>query len=712
MERDAHATAMGGSLRGMFTPQKEKQLNEKMEKRLKLAVCHLFQLDEVDSTNGFSHLEQQVLGLEAFLLPWADYRDGFYLVPTSVNGALRESKPGEVTRRDILVTYTQFDEGKLRTHPRDASAERTVDKSGWIAAEHEMFLFAWLLQSFKVGKAKNPLGFVYFQCKNVATVFEEVFLPIVDAVRESYNKPGRRNYGRLASFIEGRAPSQLAFPQPNIDQPKQVASGASETPSTPYRMVTSHKEYKISSDPYDFGPSNESLTVAASTDTDEEGDELRQSYSQYGGIFSKPKFNGRVSSWLAEQKEKKARKETLAALETKHRYSSKIGDDSDDSKAWNRHSLSSLRRNASTKSTAIRQSFGHSSSQKASPAAAVPYGRYGFVKASDTPSDHRKSDKSKVKEGREPSLHGVTREVEIPPTPNRPHGSPKAAAHTPHRRRRYNKDPHYISDDDEDVPHMPKIGGASIHQGDVLTPVERDFNVEPKGKGKQRASDSDNESPREPYQIIRPAYSEYDIYPHVKRDVPVRLPRYEVTANDEPPPPKHTPARRQNTTDSAATAATTSNTEEEAPNTPVPRPRRAPAPAPIVPVGYIGNRYIMRSKAETKDNTPRKIPWPGTYDSPPLGPRGRGSDNDDNDVDVEPDLDLARGFATPVLGPRIVSKENIRAALGRCSPSDDEGADGEEVELEVRSRPQGPTLRTFNSHMFPRQARIMEEKYE
>lgn len=176
--------------------------------------------------DGYENLEERFLSTPAFLKPWSAFRDSILLLapgvmpkPSLIKGAGEDG----ISRIDLLWFYTQFDEGALRYDPRadvlsedytpDTSIYGTIDKSNWRVDEYEKHLYAWMLQEFKVGKSYNPLRFKYFELKNICTAWEDVMVPIVNVVRASYDRRGRRYYGRLARFVEERCPSRLAFPE-------------------------------------------------------------------------------------------------------------------------------------------------------------------------------------------------------------------------------------------------------------------------------------------------------------------------------------------------------------------------------------------------------------------------------------------------------------------------------------------------------------------
>lgn len=247
--------------------------------------------------NDLAGLEERFFATTAFLEPWAVFRDSFLLVSNP-----RSHERTTITRLDILWFYTQFDGGVRRHDPRSEKAESyfEIDKGGWGPVEFKKHLYAWLLQAFCVGKAYSPFGFQYFELRNICTAWEEVFLPIIKAVRTSYSVKGRRHYGRLATFIEERCPSRLAFPEGNINLPEGVI-----TSPTPFRMVSKPSHLR-----------GASQTVLTNKNYDEAEKELRNVYPQYGGLVERPRFKQKMDEWLEEQRLRAAHRKTLVKPET------------------------------------------------------------------------------------------------------------------------------------------------------------------------------------------------------------------------------------------------------------------------------------------------------------------------------------------------------------------------------------------------------------
>ncbi|KAF1992810.1 hypothetical protein P154DRAFT_594441 [Amniculicola lignicola CBS 123094] len=287
-----------------------KQLFNRMDPALAAAL-------ELINLHGLEDLEEKVLKLDAFLVPWAYFRDHFLLLQPS--GMPRSSLPGRISRTDILQFYNQFDEGKLRYDAtadidsdfweEDKSKRGVIQKFAWGVDEYEKFLYVWLLQTFKVGKVKNIYGFKYFQCKNVAAAWEEVFVPIVNAVRNDYDIRGRRHYGRLALFIENVSPSRVAFPSANV----RVASNPSTRASS--SSVQGTMRQYIYDDNHEPHPVT-NLVKPEKPQIDEDlSPELRSTVAQYGGLVERPKNKQSVQDWLAKKRQEADHKKALSLLE-------------------------------------------------------------------------------------------------------------------------------------------------------------------------------------------------------------------------------------------------------------------------------------------------------------------------------------------------------------------------------------------------------------
>jgi hypothetical protein len=274
---------------------------EKVPPDLRYALNFL-QLD------GFEDLEERFLSTDAFLQPWSVFRDFIFLLfPDAMPRAtqLRGATGTGISRLDILWYYTQFDEGTLRYDPRadkysedytpDRSVYGLIDKSKWRVEDYEKHLYSWLLQEFKVGKAYSPWRFVGFELKSICTVWEEIFVPIVNAVRSSYDPKGRRHYGRLALYVEARCPSRLAFPDSNV-------SVSGPTSSTPFHVVSLPKQTLDRQDASPHQHPGGSHGILSRKHYDATERELRDVYPQYGGLVERPKFKHRMDEWLAEQR--------------------------------------------------------------------------------------------------------------------------------------------------------------------------------------------------------------------------------------------------------------------------------------------------------------------------------------------------------------------------------------------------------------------------
>jgi hypothetical protein len=143
-------------------------------------------------------------------------------------------------------------------------------------------------------------------------------------------------------------------------------------------------------------------------------------------------------------------------------------------------------------------------------------------------------------------------------------------------------------------------------------------------------------------------------------------------------------------------------------------PSRLPTPIRIQPVPYAGQ--LKATVTDTKDrdtmSRPKAVPWPG-HEDPPSAVPWPGSDDPPPAIPAKnPNRwkysgghvtanQLTKEEHASVM--RIVSKENIRAALGGTTP------DASTEDLNAQTVPQVPSriktpqvLPTYNTHMFPR----------
>lgn len=266
-------------------------------------------------------LEEQFLATNAFLKPWAVFRDSVLLLqphamPRATTIDTTSSGKG-IARKDLMWFYTQFDEGARRYDSRadkyspdyapNSGDHGVINKSGWGVNEYEKHLYVWLLQEFKVGKVRNPWGFDHLELRSLCTAWEAVFIPIVDAVRASYSAKGRHHYSRLALFVEAKCPSRLAFPEGNVDSLGDLLS------PTPYRIVSMPKPAIGSGGGTSQQQSNDRV-ILTKKHYDETEKELRNVYPQYGGLVERPRFKQKMEEWLAEQRVRADRRKALERL--------------------------------------------------------------------------------------------------------------------------------------------------------------------------------------------------------------------------------------------------------------------------------------------------------------------------------------------------------------------------------------------------------------
>ncbi|KAL1798641.1 hypothetical protein ACET3X_002678 [Alternaria dauci] len=689
----AHSPSNSGikNVRDFFT----RGDREKISPELKQALS-LLQLSNLDS------LEERFFATDAFLEPWAVFRDSIFLLrpdtlPRATTIARGDGEDG-VSRTDLLWFYTQFDEGIRRYDPRanKHSVEYTtnsdvygvIDKSNWNVEAYEKHLFAWLLQTFKVGKSRNPWGFDYFELRNICIAWEAVFVPIVNAVRTSYSVKGRRHYGRLALFIEERCPSGLAFPKGNLPVPK----GSLMSP-TPYRVFSVPKKV-VGGDGATFPKRVEGAGVLTRKHYDETEMELRHVYPQYGGLVERPKFKHRMEEWLNEQR---ARADLRKAAETSGEVKSfqpqivKQGG-----------SRSPVKKSSPIKHHNKQDKDGNES----------PIKRYSdSVRRSLSRGVSRMTSKEEPKS----PLHGVTRQVHIPDEGpiRRPSGAREFSLGERH------------------------VNLASLESSDttIITPwprpdterkpFEQDIFISNPNLNSFSLSDSSH---------TRQTHHETDVsdFSQTGRmsDVPQPLPneyQHDEQAVSRALENRYYADVRVPSYEGSGWESEISLTKLHTVCGDAPRDlqRTGPAkpstrlPIPIKPVPYVGDLRIGAKDSHLEEtpkplawpgtSPPKAIPWPGMDKSaPPVpskshkrqnGPQGyvNGS-RPQRLVCDESDRNISR----------IVSKENIRSALGRTSrdsSAEDLTLPPPVSMLPGRSRtmsPGGTRLQTYNTNLFPR----------
>ncbi|KAF2627226.1 hypothetical protein BU25DRAFT_469670, partial [Macroventuria anomochaeta] len=659
------------NLRDMFSRTDK----DKIPPDLKLALTLL-------NLTDLAGLEAHFLATTAFLAPWAAFRDSCLLVNKS-----RAAEPSGITRLDILWFYTQFDEGLRRHDPRTEKpvAYFEIDKSEWGPAEFEKHLYAWLLQTFCVGKTYSPFGLRYFELRNICTAWEEVFVPIIRAVRASYSVKGRRHYGRLALFIEDRCPSRLAFPEGNITMPDGVV-----TSPTPFRMVSRPSHLR-----------GASQTVLTKKNYDETEKELRNVYPQYGGLVERPRFKQKMEEWLEEQRVRAARRKTIAKSETVQyvtKYQPQVVQQSRHN-ALDRSLTKSPSKDMRSRSPIKR----YSDSICRSLTSVLRDG----IRVTDCTAQELKS-----------PLHGVTRHINIPddvpeqktqpsregcarplPAPRLPR--PEPLTHRASEQRVYMTDrsssPSNGSVLDGFLGEMQRQ--SADFEDDIWSPMGALSAIpRPLKKGTSRY---DEPIPDELLQEKK-SYSD------------ARHPSYEGNGYQEEISLSNLHARNFN-------AGGRSIESDKAPSKPHSR-----LPAPIrVPPPYVSQLRVASNDTYRNDSPPKPkaVPWPGN--SPPKQVAWLGYQNSPSGPSK-----ATSAFAPPIPAKsperwaskrgqrseqlldeeassheimRIVSKENIRAALGNLS------SESSMEDLRATRTKKAPTrvaspprLETFNTHMFPR----------
>ncbi|KAF3044016.1 hypothetical protein E8E12_006474 [Didymella heteroderae] len=668
-----------------------------------LALLNLMSLTE---------LEERFLATTAFLVPWAVFRDSCLLVNNSCT-----AEPTIISRLDILWFYTQFDESLRRYNPRieKPGTHLKIDKTDWGHAEHEKHLYAWLLQNFCVGKAYSPFRLQYFELRNVCTAWVEVFVPIVNAVRASYSVKGRRHYGRLALFIEDRCPSRLAFPEGNVSMP----AGVMNSP-TPFRMVSRPTHLR-----------GASQTVLSETNYDEAEKELRDVYPQYGGLVERPKFKQKMDEWLAIQRERAAHRKTIVKPEVVQnvpKHQPGVVEGSQEASVGRSPTKLSLKKKGSTSpikqyADSIRRSFSINvcsnrmgKTEPKSPLSLtrpktpnipkvpmIPYGKYSYVPRITT------------EEPKSP-LHGVTRQIEIPESDDEndidsSDAWPQLARHLPrpkvgqHRLSEasvYTTIRHsspYSQDTSEDAAEGEDPFWSPMGAPSAIPPPLKDFREEFKALSPQLLLGAK----RSFSEVRHPSYEGNGYHGEINltnlhsrdvsagsesmvKDIIPPKPRSRLPAPIKPPHPYVTQRELR-------VASNYAYRNDTAPKPPA---------APRGPVGYTDTawpdaNHPRGSRVQLDSDIAPPIPAKSperrvrseqlAHERSP-GPQGLGHP-------------LPRMDGTEREMMRIVSKENIRAALGNLTPD-------HSIE-DLRARAKAPTriasppgLETYNSHMFPR----------
>lgn len=720
--------------------------------------------------NGFEDLEERLLSTDAFLRPWSSFRDSVFLLfpdgmprSTQIIPVEMESTELGISRLDILWFYTQFDEGTLRYDSRadkysadytpDTRVYSVIDKSKWRVEEYEKHLYTWLLQEFKIGKGYSPWRFEWFELRNICTAWEEVLVPIVNAVRASYHPLGRRHYGRLALFIEARCPSQLAFPDSNVAAPE----GALLSP-TPYRVVSVPKRLA------DEGAARGVLSKKHYDVTEKE---LRDVYPQYGGLVERPKFKHKMEEWLNEQR---LRADLRKGYETHGRVTSaqprivKPSGSHSPPKQLPKSPRGSFRNGSGSGSPIKRYADGIKRS------------------LSNTVSSIRN------REDKKSPLHGVTRQLHFPdhsrggsmeswngtgahtrdpvddstvitslPRPQLYRESTGGSVYSSIR----SSNP-FVQDslaeqialeahahavepertpinqsvraDTDDPVFSPMIQLSAIPR---LIPTESNDAYGHKAKSGTRASSElSSDSAREG--AVEPQFRQQHTIHEKQSSCDVRLPSYEGTQYQKEISLTDLHPQRMNSTRS-----------------PEPKRAKTPAtrlPAPIMPVPYSGPR-VASADTPTKLTIPppqpvlsppkpvampvkpalqpvKSIAWPGpsgakssTTDRPnkamPRKTAWPGADSDDDDEPLPPPIPV-KSPERQIRNPRsrrpvpednehevfrIVSRENIRSALGNLSRESSMESLALSKSLEELVREMSPVkqhLQTYNTHLFPR----------
>jgi len=720
------------NLRNVFAPRSNK---DKITPALKEALSLL-------KLQGLEGLENHFLALEAFLKPWSHFRAMFLLTqPPSKESRLSTenltSEAKALKPMDILWFYTNFSEGELRYDPRadDTTSLYTVDHtkygsfdtSSWGMVEHEKMMYAWLLQEFRVGKVRNPFGFKFFETRNVCTAWQLVFVPIINAVRDSYDPKGRRYYGRLALFIEERSPSRVAFPEGNVVVPESA---------NPYRVISYPRDReKPASFIASMTGSSRAITRREEADIEKE---LRDIYPKYGQIVERPRdFKSRVGGWIAAQKAKQQRKKRTRDLHGSKSsvpgYRARTGRESpmfmcrganaSERPGTGHRRSGSLTSNYSELASEIPSaqltSISGSPTKKGKLDLKLPYGVFGLVPKSNSPVEEPKS-----------PLHGVTRRLNFSSSP-----------------------------EPEDV--VKDLKNLNINDKDALRKFKSSPSTPPaatRPDPKREISDRIYNSVRNSNPFTEDAHGSASVAKQVTPEV-APSPMYPLSAI--PKPLFTTPKRKMKVNDAGSpTPLETAGTSHRmpsysgsgyeydiSPNFIANRlhatlehdasysiGQRSSYTESIQPAGAKGNDHLRSSSDLLRDGRdPKPVPWPSdtpTVASPMLVPwpgqtptverpssQSWGLFDENSPKPPVPAKHPARAVShrtstgpdslrmpppLPLLGPRIVSKENIRGHLRLDSKKIHEEELRKAERHEAVSSVPPVRLKPYNTNMFPR----------
>ncbi|KAF2855749.1 hypothetical protein T440DRAFT_535908 [Plenodomus tracheiphilus IPT5] len=659
----------------------------------------LLQLDGLDA------LEERFLATDAFLKPWSVFRDSVLLLwpdaMPNITPIKNTASETGIACKDVLWFYTQFDEGTKRYDARadrysleytpDSSLYGVINKNGWSIEAYEKHMYAWLFQAFRVGKGRNALGFSFFELQSAAVAWEKAFVPIINAVRASYDVKGRHFYGRLALFVESKCPSRLAFPENNVGITKTELISP-----TPFRVVSVPKKMAGSDDAAFIRRLN-GPGVLTKKHYDETEKELRDVYPMYGGLVERPRFKQKMEEWLAEQRRRADARKVLEQHREVRNFQPQI-----------------VQHIGERSQTNTALSNGQDQRESPHNGGPSPIKRtFDSIRRSISNT----VSKGTTKELPKSPLHGVTRQLYFPDEdpPNHSHAVQKTLSSLG-RERSTSLD----SSDRVDVIPWPgpetrhqasersvyaSIRGSNPFTGDV--PAEKKVHNPPAPV--EHPERQANGQPGSILRLLRDEEHHAGQSPTVSRTEPsvraqksladVRLPSYEGTGyGDEISPTKlHAGLIRNDRTPTPGDA---------------PKPLTR-LPVPIKPAAYNGPLRVAHREPIIR-SPPEKVPWPGfegdkvSKPAVPAKSPERAVNKNRRVSESRPEqgaLEDSRNVT------RIVSKANIRAAIGSVSR---EGSI-EDLALPVRMpyadgpartlSPGGSKLHTYNTHLFPRKER-------
>jgi hypothetical protein len=511
-----------------------------------------------------------------------------------------------------------------------------------------------------------------------------------------------------------------------------------------------------------------SQTVLTKKNYDEAEKELRNVYPQYGGLVERPKFKQKMDEWLEEQRIRAAHRKTVTKPKTaqcvpSYQVVESSGGGTRDrslKKAPSKRSRSPIKRYSDSIGRSLSMNIGDNRFGRSEPqsplsptrpkrpntpkVSMIPYGMYPYVPKlskqvrgllySEYPFVRWRSEADEDKEEPKSPLHGVTRQIHIPDEVADQPSECLSFLLTSPKNQSSQVDAWPLPASQLPCLELPELEAS---EQNVYRSI-RDSNPFDEGALNGAVGETKRES-IEYKQSGDPTLSPIGASSAISRPL-----KQGVIRHDEPLPGAllhkknsysevrqpsyegngyHEEISLTNLHSKKVCAVAGSGSSDKAPSKP-----RSRLPAPIkTPPPYVGQLCIASNDTypndalELKESVPwpdepppRPVAWPGFETSPPrpskavsdfappipvksperwTSKRGQQSEQPLRDETVSHEM------------MRIVSKENIRAALGNLTPESSiedlraQAAHAKKAPTRVASPPR---LETYNNHMFPR----------